>query len=308
MTLVVARKESGKVHVIGDTLVTKINGERFSYEKCIVKIVLINVQCCICFSGNVEAANNAIAHLIEKNYDDVNKVLGYLERVHRKYEQSVDFGVVTNIDNNIALHSLKDGEVLNDINQFWLGENYNDFQAALGNINSEAPLKNKMQDAMLALIQDGNLNSIGGFELSISSDNESFQFENGMEKRSLSGFSYDIGVHHTICPQIISFKNKGELKAIEGSTTDSLSVFSSTNPYFPGVGLHYKHANSGYLFCPHLRINMGQPELVLEPLVFKEVAPQEFLDVIYNDYDIGLKGFIVGDKGLLTYHVQKNAT
>lgn len=308
MTLVVARKDDGKIHVIGDTLVTRINGEKLPYEKCIVKTVLINVQCCVCFSGNVDAANRAIAHLIDKNYSDVNKILSYLEGIHNKHNQSVDFGVITNIDGDLALHSLKSGEALNNINQFWLGENYNEFQEAFGSLDEEAPLKNKMQNAMLTLIQDGNLNSIGGFDLSISTANELFQFEDSNGKRVISAFTYDFGVHHTIAsPQTISFKEKGEYKPIEGGTNDSISVFSSTNPYLPGVGLHYKHANIGYLFCPHLRINIGQPELALEPFIFVDTEPLQFIERASKDHGVDLRGFIVGNTGTLTYRDQANA-
>ncbi|MFT6908913.1 MAG: hypothetical protein ACJAS1_005620 [Oleiphilaceae bacterium] len=308
MTLVVARTEGGKVHVTSDTLVTKINGERFSYDKCIVKAVLVNVQCCICFAGNVDAANKAISHLIDKNYNCINKILSYLEKIHNKYNQSVDFGVITNIDEELSLHSLKSGEALTNVKQFWLGEHFNEFQIKFGEFPEDTPLKDKMNQSMISLIQDGNINAIGGFDLSISSDNESFQFEDENGKRPISGLAYDFRVHHSITgPQIITFEKAGECKPIKGGTDDSISVFSSTNPYYPGAGIHYKHAKNGYLFCPHLRIKLGQPELVLEPFVYTNVDPECFLEKITSSYGIGLKGFVVGDEGRLTLHNEKSA-
>jgi len=301
MTLIVARIDGGKVHVTGDTLLSKISGERLSYDQCVIKTVIINPQCCVCFAGNPDPASEAIAHLLEANYKSDNEILKYLAGVHEQYSQSTDFGVITNIDEVIKLHSLKSGEPKTNLPSFWLGDHFNNYQTKLASLSSDEPLKQKMKSAMESIIQDGNLASIGGFQVSLSSDNNSFQYEDEQGKRTISCLSYDFGIQHVLGPQTLEFKDVGEFKSISGVSDDNVSIFSSITPEYPGAAIHYKHANVGYLFCPHLRIAQNEPESVLESILFDDVSPNEFINQILEEHAIQLKGFVASDDGRITF-------
>jgi hypothetical protein len=302
MTLIVARSENGKAFVSSDTLLSKISGERLSYDQCIVKVAIVNLECCVCFAGNPEPANIAISHLIKANYQTVNETLQYLQGLHQEYNQSVDFGVITNIGGKPALYSLKSGVPESGVASFWLGEHYNLFQKRVLECPDEESLKQKMSNAMDAVIQDGNATSVGGFHVAISSDNDSFQYKDKNGAREISGFSYDIGIQHVMGePQVIEFKTTGEWQPVGGVSNDNVSTFSSISPYFPGVAIHYMHANMGYFFCPHLRVDLNGGGEVLQSFRFENVTPQEFINKILEEYDIRLKGFVADDQGTITY-------
>ena len=301
MTLIVARSEYDQTFITSDTLLSKINGERLSYDECVVKIAIINLQCCICFAGNFEPANIAITHLIKAEFQTVNEILQYLYSVHQEYNQSVDFGVITNIGGITTLYSLKDGVPESNVINFWLGDHFNAFQQKMSELRSETKLKEKMTSALNALIQDGNFASVGGFQISVSTDNDNFQYEDSTGKRTITGFSYNFGIQHSIGPQIIEFEAAGDWQSIGGVSNDNVSVFSSISPYFPGVAIHYMHAKRGYLFCPHLRVKRNETDKTLQALAFKNVTPQVFITKILEEHTIHLKGFVADESGKITY-------
>lgn len=301
MTLIVARSENGKAFITSDTLLSKINGERLPYEQCVIKIAIINVQCCICFAGNPEPASLAITHLIKTNYQTVNEILQYLYGVHQEYNQSVDFGVLTNIGGRAELYSLKSGVPESNVINFWLGDHFNVFQQKMSEFQNKETLKEKMSSALNAVIQDGNIVSVGGFQISVSTDNENFEYEDKNGNRLISGFSYGFGIQHVISPQVIEIPAVGEWQTIRGISQDNVSVFSSISPYFPGVAIHYKHAKIGYLFCPHLRVKMDETDKTLQAFLIENVTPQEFLNKILEEHGVQLKGFVADDNGRITY-------
>ncbi|MFT6909835.1 MAG: hypothetical protein ACJAS1_006562 [Oleiphilaceae bacterium] len=301
MTLIVARSEDGETFITSDTLLSKINGEKLSYDECVVKIAIINFECCICFAGNFEPANIAITHLIKAEYQTVNEILQYLYSVHQEYNQSVDFGVITNIGGKTSLYSLKDGVPESNVINLWLGDHFNTFQHKMSEFQNEATLKEKMSSAINALIQDGNIVSVGGFQISVSTDNDNFQYEDNNGKRPITGFSYSFGIQHSIGPQVLEFEAAGDLQSISGISNDNVSVFSSISPYFPGVAIHYMHANRGYFFCPHLRVKRNETDKTLQAFVFENVTPQVFITKILEEYNVKVKGFVADDSGRITY-------
>lgn len=300
MTLVVARLDRNEAYVASDTMLSHLSGEELPHHSGMLKTVIVNLQCCISYAGLTHFANKAIKHLLNNHYGSVGEVLEYLTQIHLESNGCTDFGVVTNIDETPRLYSLKNFRAGRNLQNFWLGDRYNLFQQYYAEEPECDRVKSKMRHALERVSQDRSASGIGGFVISVSTDHDSYMYEDSNGARKISGFSYDLGALYQFDGPIL-VEAGGEAQPVEGGSNDQVSMFSSISPDFPGVALHYGHSGVGVLFCPHLQNQLNSSESVLDPIIYKDVDQTGFLNGLKSNHGISFRGLVSDNSGRLTY-------
>lgn len=307
MTLVVARLEREKAHVFSDTKLSYGNGQEIPYLNGMIKTIIVQMEVCISFAGDVEEAKKALLHIMTEKFNSVIEILDYLIKVHTDSNFNVEFGIISNIDRNPVLFCIKDGKLGTYLSNFWLGEGYDQYQKYYHQDDENVEVKHRMRMAMEKVIHDGNKKSIGGFLISVSTDHDSYSFTDSNGTRPISGFSYDLFFSYNISNvKTIQNMKKGEWYDIKPADqnnfmADSVSTFKSISPGYPGVAFYYRQAMSGFIFCPNLQIKLNNNEDIFKLIKIENIDAKVFCTEVKDSYDIDLTGFIDNGDGSFTY-------
>lgn len=309
MTLVVARLEGDSAHIFSDSKLTYRTGDSVPYLDGMLKTVIVKLEVCISFAGDVGYAKKAIAHLIKEKFESVIGILNYLIEVHRESNLQTEFGIVSNISKEPALFCIKDGKFGRNLTHFWLGDAFSQYQKHYLQCDEDIEVKHKMRQAMENVIHDGNVGSVGGFLVSVSTDHDNYSFtENSTgNTRPISGFSYEAYYSATISdvetiPNMEQGKWYDIKRASKGyAVSDSVSTFKSISPCHPGIAFYYRQANAGFLFCPNLQIELDNHDKFLNLIKFDEIDVNAFCTRVKETHNIRLSGVVDNGDGSATF-------
>ena len=130
------------------------------------------------------------------------------------------------------------------------------------------------------IIDDGTYDTVGNFQISLSSTNEPCPGE--------KVFLYSCATETSIgMPQSIEFKKANDWQPVSLGTTPSgaygISYLTSMSSKLHGVAIHFSFGNFGVLFCP---------QLSFEGIVIRNVDGLQFAKEIKDRYNIPLQGLV----------------
>jgi hypothetical protein len=298
MSLVVAKIIGTYIQIESDSKLTAEDQiHKNPYLFGALKTIIVNNNICISFAGLVndylKTALEYIFKLQQVNATlSITDTLGILMDTHNKSNHETDFIIGHQNGKNPELIKIQKGTVCRNSKDFWIGDidGFNAFQKAFLSVSMKKELSNEeksalMYEAFAKVINDETIESVDGLIVGALSSNGYFEYKNGI--------NLDIHTITTIKPK--------EKKVLPfGSAADGsfgLAYFSSEKDSPHAIAIYFPHGKMGILYAP---------QLSLQKLFIKDVSDNEFLDLIYKEHGIKLRGFIVDlEKGTAKYIGEK---
>jgi tetratricopeptide (TPR) repeat protein len=198
MSLIVARKQGNQIAIVSDTKLTypdhEIKRQKDDPFEGVIKTIILDDDLCVSFAGEIVHAENAFLEIGKKqNFDEVIEIL---YRHHRISNQKTEFLVCSGKPAPF-IHKIKNGES-KEVNTCWIGDSkaFNSFQTNMMKtdrikqsartshleskagiiitemnvrftLNMQSELFSKMSSAIDEVIEDCNVDSVGGFRVSV---------------------------------------------------------------------------------------------------------------------------------------------
>ena len=207
MSLIIARIEGNNLGIVSDTKLTYPFHETKNFKTSpldgVLKTIILNENLSISFAGEVEYAELALKEINE--CIQITTVIQVLEKFHNLSRGKTEFLICIGKP-ELRIYEIKNGEV-NQTSMSWIGdkEAFNSFQesmlttivksetiktspSATSNFRSnqpaititemnltvevsqKSPLLSKISSAMDKVIENGNIDSVGGFKVSVIYD------------------------------------------------------------------------------------------------------------------------------------------
>lgn len=267
MSLIVARKYEDQLFIVSDTKLTHPNHEvkrlKTKPSDGVIKTVIINPRICISFAGDIDDAEVALKQI--NGIDPIAKIIDTLTYYHKQSSHKTEFILCYALP-DITIYKFKSGECKSVVST-WIGDQiaFNRFQESMmGVIKKEKKKKDwrkentklpttkktlievemmnmsfelqipeqfsKMSSAMDAVIDDSNIETVGGFKVNVVYK-DGFYF-NRYGKTYRSNF-------------VMIGNGAHVLDAGEGAY--SINFFGVSND-FQSVGLHIRQAKIGIIY------------------------------------------------------------
>lgn len=294
MSLIVARKDGPQIIIVSDTKLTYPNHElkrqKQKPSEGAIKTIILNDHLCVSFAGDVRHAKNAFLE-IQRN-DSISEVIEILHKHHDVSSHETEFLLCAG-NPFPFIHKIKDGES-KKVESAWIGDQaaFNSFQSSIMGVKmpkqrpEQHPLRSraemlmtevhlnytidvqselfaKMSAAMDHVIEESNIESVGGFKVAVIY-RERFEFiKYGKLYRGIVEL-FGSGLHVV-----------GHGSAPEGAYSINF-IGASRNQSV--VALHVRQGNFGLVFS---RNDSG----LLKPDLF-EKDEVDFIDYIKEKYGI----------------------
>lgn len=298
MSLIVARKSEGQLCIVSDTKLSypnhEVKGLKDSPSEGVVKSVIINQNICISFAGELSYAEAALRLIFEN--DSIENIIEILKRYHVESDYRTEFLLCYYCDEPI-IYKFKDNEY-GPVVSSWIGDQkaFNRFQESMSGVRKESKQKKKKQEkalpssnkpaiifesmnlsfeasspkylsrmssAMDEVIEDGNINSVGGFKVNVIYKD---RFYYNFYTKSYRGQFAMIGLGSHII---------GHGGSDEGAY--SLNFFGGSRD-FKSLALHIRQASLGIVYH---REGNG----LLKPTLFR-MDEVDFSDLVKERYQL----------------------
>ena len=278
------KKINDDFQLLSDTKITDSLEVRKNALASNLKAFILNPKTCVSFAGNVFFAEKFLKHFYSLKIYNLSYILEYCLQLNRESSNSIEFGIIyINENNQTDLYKIKNGQIDNNQQNFWLGDNraFDEFQKEFLK-NGEDLSFNNMSKAFNDVISKGKIETVGNFIIGIISRQPKGWNENFLFYREF--------VTSSIMPNLL---NKVQSKPIEyipmGNAEHggySECYLSSLTLELPAVAIHFYQGMFGILFCP--AINYNHP-IVVE----NQPDPKAFANYIKGKYNITLSGLVV---------------
>ncbi len=294
MTLVVARIIEDRILLISDSRITDPNVLRRSSLKGALKAVILHRGLCVCFSGNLLIAQDAISKLeVNPNsYFESETIIDQLFQEHRKGDCGADFLLVTLIPNT-SITRIRRGQIERNLNAAWIGDydafssyqqhfhnslaqnSCNLLQDQLEQINLDVhKIFSKMTDAFISVIENNAHPTVDDFIVHISLGLEGFKYLDSLFAFNPNKQTIPAGVR---TPLIFSGS------AAEGGY--SHSIMTPREAGIGAIGVYFFQGSFGALFYP-ARFD--------EVIIYKNIGAYEFKQTIRQNFGFEIEGPQVG--------------
>jgi len=300
MSLIVARKDGNKLGIVSDTRLTfpyhETKGLKTSPLDGIVKTIILHENLCVSFAGELEHAELAFKEIKDSN--EPNFVLQALEKFHKLSSEKTEFLFCISKP-QLTIYEIKNGAT-NETNIAWIGDKkaFDIFQKNMltpptkeeprqtnspststlktnqpaititemnltFEVSPSSALLSKISSAMDGVIEDGNIDSVGGFKVNVIYDNKFFY--NGYIKNYRSN---------------VTMVGYGAQVIGHGSASDgSYSInFIGGSSDFKSVALHVSQGKFGIVYN---RIDNG----LLRPSIFN-LDEVDFIDYLQDNFNL----------------------
>ena len=273
MSLVVAMVGEGRLHACADLRVVKSENRPEGYEahaphyfNGVMKIVPISRSVAVAYAGAVSIALNIIREVYKLDLCSGEVAQKIQEMLTKSGDTSeCDFLVIDAQD--MEIHKIKDGSIETIRNgRTWIGDinAYNLFQEKLEeNGYNTAPnsiaKSSVMMNSLDAVIEDGSIESVGEFPISIFNNKGEIQ-------------------------QVVAFKAFGTNNSFKGDATDDSMIINLTVPIesgIPALGFYLNKFKKGALYLPLIQD---------EPILIDGNTIGEFRMKVMERFDIELLG------------------
>lgn len=275
MSLIVARKFEDQLCIVSDTKLThsnhEVKGLKTKPSDGVVKTIIINSQVCISFAGDIDDAELALKQI--NSDDSIDRVIETLAYYHKQSAYKTEFILCYALP-DATIYKFKAGDC-KEVVSAWIGDQkaFNYFQESMMGVvkkekkkkgklkeNNKLPATNKpiielemmnlsfelqipdqfskMSSAMDAVIEDSNIETVGGFKVNVIYKDGFYFNRYGKSYRS-NYLMIGEGAH------VI-----GHGEADEGAY--SINFFGGSDD-FQSVGLHIRQAKIGIIY--HRRDN-----------------------------------------------------
>ncbi|MGL2966989.1 hypothetical protein [Flavobacterium sp. XGLA_31] len=284
MTLIVGRVHDENIKIYSDSKITDINSVRNNALTANLKCFILHPHICLSFSGNVHYAEKFLEKFYSNTPFSFSNILQYCLILNNESNNSTHFAVSL-IDNKIMrLFKIAHGKIESEIQSFWLGDidAYNVYQKTFLESDSEKTPFEKMGKAFEKVIKDEKLETVGFFEISVSTV--------FIPEISSKIFRYNLKSSAQIAPHTFQLTSENPVHLMTYGTAEDGSyseVFlTSITIEYPAVAIHFFQGKFGILFCPALNHN--------KPLIFNNQPDgQEFANHIKREYNITLSGLVL---------------
>lgn len=302
MSLIVVRKAENQLCIVSDTKLSypdaEIKGLKNQPGEGVVKSVIVNANICISFAGEMHYAAQAITEINSDH--SIDQIIECLTRYHIASAHKTEF-ILCYGNPNLTIYKFKNNEY-GPVASAWIGDQraFNQFQENMNgdaktkqekekrptkkqdstfpatnkpvfsveamNLSMEASIPkyfSKMSAAMDQVIEDGNIDSVGGFKVNVIYK-EKFYY-NIYTKMYRGQFAIVGQGSHTI----------GHGGADEGGY--SLNFFGASNDY-KSLAIHLRQAKLGIVYN---RENNG----LLFPRLYK-MDEVDFIDLVKEQYQL----------------------
>jgi hypothetical protein len=294
MSLIVARKEGNQIAIVSDTKLTypnhEVKGQKDNPTEGIIKTIILSPDLCISFAGEIDHAENALKEI--DNNCNHNDVIAILYKHHKISNQETEFLVCSGKPSPI-IHKIKDNES-KEVHSSWLGDKntFNSFQESMMGtrkakknektnqtkskaaivitemnlsfeVDMQVKLFSQMSSAMDEVIEDSNIDSVGGFKVTVVYK-EKFDFVKYGKLYRGNVELFGIGSH------VI-----GHGLAKEGAY--SINFIGASND-FKTVALHVRQGNFGLIYT---RNNNG----LLRPNLY-QFDEVDFIDYVKEKFNL----------------------
>ena len=284
MTLIVGRIHEENIKIYSDSKITDINSVRNNPLTANLKCFILHPHICLSFSGNVHYAEKFLEKFYSKTPFSFYNILQYCLMLNNESNNSTHFAVSLIENKAMRLFKIAHGKIESEIQNFWLGDidAYNVYQENfIGNDSSKTPFE-KMGNAFEKVIKNEKLESVGFFEISVSTV--------FIPEISSKIFRYNLKSSAQIAPHSFQLTSENPVHLMNYGTAEDGSyseVFlTSITIEFPAIAIHFFQGKFGILFCPALNHN--------KPLIFtNQPDGQEFANYIKREYNITLSGLVL---------------
>lgn len=297
MSLIVARKESASILIVGDTHLSYNNpkavgvGQARHPSTGVIKTIIVNNSISVSFAGGELFADEAFQCIDPDT--PLSRIKDILLKAHLDCHQATDF-IVAVSSPTLQIFAIKDSFCL-EVETAWIGSQraFSAFQAFMqgtvtsqsGNfigiepvlVETQTKLFATMSKAMDYVIENESIPEVDGFRVSLAFTEGKFQYTSYVHSyRSSQPMSIEIpeGVTEFIVP--ISHET-----AENGGYT--INFFRSSNPSY--VGIHILQGSFGIIYK---RVNNG----LMRPTLIPNMDEVDFIDYAEDHFGISPSGHI----------------
>jgi hypothetical protein len=292
VTLVVAQRIHGRIHIVADAALTPADGRmRRAFLGGTLKAVILSPRLCVCFAGAVGVATRTIRALAAQRPSSGVDAARALISSAKGDLAAIDF-LVAAFDPAATLIAVKDGRLQAGLDRVWIGSTpaFAAFQRAINaalpptvvdlasqpharQMNELSEIVGRDSLAIEAVIGDQAVEEVGDFAVSVS----------GSASR---GFTY--GQQGVIYGEREMTIPPGQwTPSWSGGAEEGGFAYSVLVPRDSGVGaigVHIEQANLGLLYAPLIS---GEEAL---PIVFKDLDASDFERAVERKFKIRLHG------------------
>jgi hypothetical protein len=286
MSLIVVRIiQSDEIRVVSDTKITDYSAIHQTPLNGLMKCILVSSTCCVCFSGNVGLAQNAIGPILNSQDIDGDSVAENLLRAHRSGNRAADF-IVAVTEPEPTIYRIAAGQIESPISSTWIGyqpafdtyqEHYHNLDATpFDGFSAEEALRfdviRRMSDAFRSVVENPTHCSVGDFCLTVTSrpvERDGFRYVS-----SAAGFGF-----HSVSNTTDETSLLRPLGVGGGSY--NYSILTPKQSGIGIVGVHFLEGKLGALFYPRHQ---------WAPILFRDTTIASFIQVVSQGYGITIDG------------------
>jgi hypothetical protein len=274
VSIVIAKIIGDYFDIRSDSRVTDPNLVKGDMLTGILKSVIINENLCISFAGGVLDAQNALKFILQKQFVDINNIIGYLLKINRETDFGTEFIISYITISTKDIIKISNGVIENNLRTAWIGD-YEAFrlfqeQMILNETSTNLTQQQKINNAFEYVLKNGNIETVGDYHIQIGSPKNKFEYCIRLELTAGPQNFFGVGGR-------ISFGT-----AMNGSF--GMSYLTSNKEKEYAIGVHFTHGNFGVLLYPMVS---------LSPIIIENCNGQAFINRVYEKFNITIGGFIL---------------
>lgn len=286
MSLVIAKIVDGRIRIESDSHLYNPPSQRQNpldkknHLDAILKVIIVSPRLTICFAGDVQNAHVAIGkiiRLVSERTIASREIAENVLKEHLRFNRSVDFILASTVSNILQIYRISDGTIASNLDSAWIGDpsGFELFQKHFhdqNTIQTASDSRERFAHAFDAVMNANQLNTVGSFKITISSDRE-----NGIFKYLFSGIS-DVRIkvaEEDAGQQVFSDSASGGYTMVQVSTSRSDA---------PALAVFIYQIGAGLLFYPSCSLTAIR--------INHQSSISEFIDEIRRQYGIELQGMI----------------
>jgi hypothetical protein len=281
MTLVVVRVIDDEIRIISDTKITDSGALHPTLLDGGLKCIAISPTCCVCFAGNVAAAEGALVPILDRTLRDRQQITTHLLEHHKAARGKTDF-IVASAGTCVTIDRVANDTLETNVKVAWIGDHsafstyqslYHARDRASISLDGRFQTATQMSDAFKAVIEDAQNPSVGDFQVTVTSkpaEDDGFRY---LPNHGAFGFQ---SVPLTTTPTSI-LRSLG----VEGGSFS----YTVLVPKIAGLGalaVHLREGKVGAFFYP---------ARCWSPTVFKDVGVDDFVEAIAQRFGVYVDGF-----------------
>lgn len=323
MTFIISKILDGKFINHSDSMISEkdiLTGKYPPNENpfsSILKTVIISMDLCISYAGNVHYANECLKEILNLSQSfKVSDILTILKKYSIESNEKTIFGIAFIDKNGKIIQAKISGNNLQDYTDslMWLGDSraYEIFNKKYQELlQQNKPEKESLQLAFDSVINNEKIDSVGHFGIVTSTIDREMKFTSTTDEVTeftRKVFEYSIKASMNLTkPKTVHIKEKNKFEPIpvdlEKDDVEGISYFTTSSPYKFGVAIYNLKEKKGILLCPQINVEpeIFEPDFGIVKGESIHIPQQDFIDEIYKKYKLPMTGMIFHNNMTMQY-------